>query len=85
MITDVTTINLKFLFISSRYDVLTFCIEVMTILEIKQICEKKIDNHCLGKLQNLWNGWGRHIPQILISLANDLICANDFIRVLYFS
>ena len=24
---------------------------------------------------------GRHIPQILISLANDLICANDFIRV----
>ena len=39
----------------------------------------------LGKVQNLGDGGGRHLPQIVISPANDLIYANDFIRVPLFS
>ena len=34
----------------------------------------------LGKVHYLWDG-GPHLPQIVISLANDFIQANDFIRV----
>ena len=47
---------------------------------------KKIGNRMCGKGRfRIYGIGGRHIPQILISLANDLIYANDFIHVLYLS